>query len=68
MLSAAGKGGGASAFTPNEDGVAMIESMGFTREQAIKALKSNVSGFTHISNLPEHCVRHVLVIVLFRSG
>jgi ubiquitin carboxyl-terminal hydrolase 5/13 len=31
---------GKPAFVPNEDAVAMISSMGFTRTQAIKALKA----------------------------
>lgn len=31
------------SFVPNEDGLAMIMSMGFSREQATKALKNTVS-------------------------
>ena len=31
------------AFVPNEEGLAMIMSLGFTRDQAVKALKSTVS-------------------------
>ena len=34
-----------SGFTANEEGVAMIQSMGFTRDQAVKALKANVMTF-----------------------
>ena len=34
-----------SGFTANEEGVAMIQSMGFTRDQAVKALKANVMSF-----------------------
>lgn len=32
-----------SSFTPNEEALAMIMSMGFNRDQAIKALKATVS-------------------------
>ena len=32
--------GSSSGFVPNEEGVMMIMSMGFTRDQAVKALKS----------------------------
>ena len=32
--------GSKSGFVPNEEGVMMIMSMGFTRDQAVKALKS----------------------------
>ena len=39
-------GGGASAFVPNEDAVAMVMAMGFNRDQAIKALKNTVSNNT----------------------
>lgn len=37
-----GGGSGGGAFVPNEDALAMIMSMGFTRDQAIKALKNTV--------------------------
>ena len=36
-----GSGGGGSA--PSEDNIAMVMSLGFTKEQAIKALKATVS-------------------------
>ena len=32
-----------SSFTPNEEALMMIMSMGFTRDQGIKALKATVS-------------------------
>ena len=32
-----------STFTPNEEALMMIMSMGFTRDQGIKALKATVS-------------------------
>lgn len=30
------------SFVPNEDGVAMVMAMGFSRDQAVKALKNTV--------------------------
>ncbi len=40
-----GGGGGkkASSFTPDEDALGMIMAMGFTRDQATRALKETVS-------------------------
>lgn len=40
----AGSGGGGGAGpTPSEENIAMVMSLGFSKEQAIKALKATVS-------------------------
>ena len=37
-------------FVPNEEGVMMLSAMGFTRDQAIKALKNTVSKYVNVYN------------------
>ena len=43
---AAASGGGGAGPTPSEENIAMVMSLGFTKEQAIRALKATVSKFT----------------------
>ena len=41
----------AISFVPNEDGITMLMSMGFTRDQSIRALKETVSLLTQLWRL-----------------
>ena len=48
---AAASGGGGAGPTPSEENIAMVMSLGFTKEQAIRALKATVRKLPFIYKL-----------------